>query len=94
MIHAIVISKVKDFGDWLPVFQGHASERLEAGCTGANVFRSVSDPNDVHIVFGWSTAEALNLFMTNPKVQQMMAAAGTIGAPAVTLVDEIGNYAS
>ncbi len=92
MITAIVTSKVADFDKWLPVFESHADERRKNGCGGAQVFKGLADPNDVSIVFTWSSAEALGKFMSDPEVQKMIASAGTIGMPVATLCTQAGSY--
>ncbi len=92
MITAIVSTRCKDFDTWRPAFEGHAAARKEHGCSGAHVYRSIQDPNDLTIVFNWSSAEAMGKFMSDPEVQKKIAEAGTIGAPIPTLCTPAGSY--
>ena len=94
MISAIVTTKCKDFAAWKPAFEAHAEDRKKHGCSGCRVFQSVEDPNDLTIVFNWSSAEALGKFMADAEVQKKIASAGTIGKPVARLFNAAGSYAS
>jgi heme-degrading monooxygenase HmoA len=92
MIHALVQITVEEFDRFwagfttrgLPLRQAHGSH-------GAQVFRHADDPNQVTIVFHWSSREDMVAFFQNPQVQDSQRRGGMLGQPVVTIVEQVGD---
>lgn len=88
MVQVIVQHKVKDYDRWLPLFKEHDATRREYGCEGATVQRILADPNSVVLVLRWRTAAGFQDFMTKSDVKQVMAKAGVVSEPIITLMTD------
>jgi quinol monooxygenase YgiN len=80
---------VKDYTAWKPFYDQHATTRNAAGCKADKVYRGVSDPNDIVIVFQWDSAENARRFSTSPDLKATMEKAGVIGMPEMHILPEL-----
>ncbi|MEA2573821.1 MAG: hypothetical protein QOH93_1119 [Chloroflexia bacterium] len=88
MAYLIVHHTVEDYDQWKPVFDGHASARKEHGSKGAQVLRSVQNPNEIVSVFEWDSIENAQAFASSPGLREAMQNAGVIGRPEVIFLEE------
>lgn len=58
--------RVEDFEKWKAVFDSHAELHREAGLTLTNMWRSISEPDDVFFVFKVKDLELAKAFMNSP----------------------------
>ncbi len=88
MAKLIVHHKVQDYAAWRKVFDNHATSRREFGSTGAQVFTSASDPNDVTAIMDWPSVDAAKAFATSSSLKEAMKNAGVISQPDVMFLVE------
>ncbi len=88
MAKLIVRHKVQDYATWRAGFDGHASARNEAGCIGAQVFQSASDPNEVTAIMEWKSVEAAQAFTASPSLKEAMMKAGVTSQPDISFLVE------
>lgn len=83
---AIMISRRKlqpdEFNAWKERFEADAINRRNAGCRGIRRFRSLSDPDEIIVLFDWASKEEAARFVeaklaTRPGVANAKRADGT-----------------
>lgn len=90
MVYLYVRHQIQDYVVWRPAFDAHEDARRAAGATGRNhVFRSVNDPNDITIILEWDTAENAGRFMQDPRLAEVMQAAGVVSAPEARFLQAV-----
>jgi len=92
MVTVVVSHKVADFKRWLPFFEKHAEKRVPAGCTKADVYRTLEDPNNVTVLFNWKDAESFKRFGQSDDLRETMMAAGVLGQPTITILNAASTY--
>lgn len=88
MIYAFVTHPVQDFDTWKPVFDSDQPRANAAGIHLVHLFRSLDNPNNVSMLFTAPSAEALDAFMHNPVLAELMKKAGVLAPPTVELFNE------
>ncbi len=83
----LVNHKVKDFNAWKPFFEGDEGEQVKNGIVVNKLFRSVEDPNDVHILFEFSDAVNVQKFFMDPRLKTLMQKAGVLNEPIVHILE-------
>jgi quinol monooxygenase YgiN len=92
MIHVLVQVTVADFERFWSGFQTRGRPLRERhGSKRARVFRHADDPDRVTILFGWASREHFERFLQDPEVRASMAQGGTLGAPAITYLEQAGE---
>lgn len=76
---------VQDFNTWKAGFDGHDQARRSHGSTG---YRVLQDGNSVLALIEFPDAAAAQAFQTDPKLGEIMASAGVIGAPDISTWSE------
>ncbi len=76
-------NKVQDFASWKTVFDATEPARKAAGELSAQVVQVEGDPNDVIIIFTYSSADAAKALISSPEIQEAMQKAGVQGTPDV-----------
>jgi hypothetical protein len=72
---------VQDFNTWKAGFDGHDEARRGHGSTG---YRVLHDGNSVLALIEFPDAACAQAFQTDPKLGEVMAKAGVIGAPDIS----------
>ncbi len=80
-----VRQSVADYDTWFDGFQGHEKVRRSHGATGHRVLR---DGNDVLVLLDFPDAGAAQAFIADPSLREVMAKAGVIGAPDISVRTE------
>ena len=91
MAHLLVHHKVKDYNEWKPVFDSHASARSQSGSKGGKVFRNSSNPNELFVVLEWDSIKNAQKFAESDKTKEVMKNAGVVGIPEIYFLDEAGK---
>ena len=82
MIYLQVNHTVADYAKWRPGFDANEPARRAGGATGVQqVYRGMEDPNAITILMEWDNAENARRFFLDPRLKEVMSAAGVIGAP-------------
>jgi quinol monooxygenase YgiN len=87
MVYINLRLNLEDYGKWRAGFDANDSMRRAGGSTGVyQVYRDVDNPNAVSLILEWKDAEKAQAFLNDPKLKQIMQAAGVIGAPVLRSV--------
>jgi len=89
MSYLLVRHTVEEYKKWKPIYDKHASTRQANGSQGARLLRSVSNPNDITLLFEWNDIEKARQFSTSPELKMAMQEAGVKGQPDITYLEEI-----
>ena len=89
MPYLIVKHKVKDFNQWLAVFESHAEAQKEAGFGGTQILRDYKNPNTVICLFKVLDIVKARAFTQAPDNAGIMEQAGIIGTPKALWLDEL-----
>ena len=83
MIRMFARHPVTDYATWRKAYDDFEGERRTMGVTGAAVFQSVDDPNDVTIWHDFNTVEAAHAFASSDRLKTVMQNAGVAGPPTI-----------
>ena len=89
MINVTVRHSVADFDAWKVGFDGHEASRRAHGATSAVVNRVVGSPNEVLIKIGFADLAGAEGFLNDPALKDVMAKAGVLSAPEITIAEQI-----
>lgn len=92
----MVITKVQigEFDRFWSTFTTKGSElRAEYGSKGARAFRNLEDPNEIWVILDWDRHQ-FETFLADPRLAEVMAAAGLKGPPEPVFVEPIGEVAA
>jgi hypothetical protein len=86
----IVRHKVKDYGQWRPIFDGHAETQKAAGLSNPRVYHSAdSDKSEIVVVFDTKDTKMAKDFAASPDLKEAMMKAGVIGMPTIYFLESI-----
>ena len=88
MAKLIVHQKVQEYSTFRKVYDDQEATRNEFGCTGAQVFQSPSDPNEITIITDWPSVDAMKAFATSPALKEAMKRAVAISQPEIMFLVE------
>ncbi len=74
---------VADFGTWKQAYEDFNDERATMGVTGHGAYQAEGNPNNVTIYHHFDSMDAAKAFMGNPRLAEVMMAAGVQGEPTV-----------
>jgi hypothetical protein len=87
MIYILVSHKVADFEKWKPVFDSDEKARKSFGVNVKKLFRSVDEPNDLHILFDAPDEASAKGCIERPELKKLMESAGVISEPVFKIMD-------
>jgi hypothetical protein len=86
----LVRHRVEDYERWRSHLDGSRSRAFPGAPTGGQVFRTTGDPNEVWVLMTWDTEESKRIFFeATAEHEDLMRAAGVIGAPEAFDLDEL-----
>jgi heme-degrading monooxygenase HmoA len=88
MAGMLVQNKVLDFVKWKNVFDSQSAFRASSGALSEQVYQNAGDPNQVVIVFRWSSVEDAQKFAHSPELRAAMEKAGVDDPPTITFLNE------
>ena len=94
----LVQGTIADYGEWKGFFNTKgAALRGANGSRGGRIFRSGDNPNKVHVLIEWETAEGAGNFvatMRNPpdEMREALRGIGVTQMPEVTLLEEAETF--
>jgi hypothetical protein len=74
----LIRHKVRDFNEWKPGFEGHASKRAEAGLSVKYVLRSADDQNEVVVLVEAADLNRAKAFVGSPELREAMQSLGVV----------------
>jgi quinol monooxygenase YgiN len=89
MATIFVRHRVADFATWNRAYDDFDAERATMGVTGHGVYQVDGEPNEVVLYHHFESMDAAKTFMANPRLQQIMAAAGVQGEPTVWFTNRV-----
>ena len=89
MAKLLVHHIVQDYSTWRQIFDDDDKRRKEYGSNGFQVFKSVSDPNDLTVIIDYPSVEAAKAFATSEALKEKMKDAGVLSQPEVTFLVEV-----
>jgi hypothetical protein len=87
MPYLLIRHKVKDFGEWKSVYDGHITARRGAGLEELFLLRNADNPNEVVILFEAEDHTKARELVTSEDLQQAMERAGVIDGPDIYFLD-------
>ena len=87
MIYIFVSHKVKDYDSWKQVYDSHDSLRSEFGMETRKIFRSVDDPENIHVLVSSPSIEAFEEFSIKGDLKTIMEKAGVISEPVINILN-------
>ncbi len=80
----IIRHKVRDYGSWRPIFDGHAKMQEAAGLTNPRVFHSAdSNKSEIVVVFDTKDTQKAKAFASSPDLKEAMSRAGVVDTPTI-----------
>ncbi len=89
MIRMIVRHPVKDYAVWRKGYDAAKSMRAEMGVTGAAVYQSVDDPNDITVTHDFDNEKAAKAFAGSDFLKEKMRELGVSGTAVVWFVRHV-----
>jgi hypothetical protein len=88
MPYVMVKQKVADYARWKSIFDADDANREIAGSKGGQLFRSADDPNEVIVLLEWDLQQ-VGQDSQREEVSAKMQAAGVLGPPEISFLEEI-----
>jgi hypothetical protein len=89
MSYLLVRHKVAEYKKWKPVYDKHAAMRKAGGSQGARLLRSVSNPNEITLLFEWNDLDKARQFTMSEDLKKAMQEAGVTGQPDISFLEEV-----
>lgn len=88
MVRMFAVHSVSEYDPWRQAYDAFDDERRSMGVTGDAVFRTLDDPNEITVWHDFETKEAAEAFASSPRLREVMANAGVVGAPKIWFADQ------
>jgi hypothetical protein len=86
----IIRHKVRDYGHWRPIFDGHAEMQEVAGLTNPRVFHSAdSNKSEIVVVFETNDTKKAKAFAASADLKEAMTKAGVVDTPTIYFLESI-----
>lgn len=88
MTSMLVQHKVKDFAEWKKVYDSVFDLRKSNGELSDSIYRDVSDPNSLTVIFKWDSLSNAKKYAQSPELKAAMEKAGVDGPPKIFFLNE------
>ena len=86
----IVRHRVRDYGQWRPIFDKHAEMQRAAGLINPRVYHSVdSNKSEIFVVFDTEDMKKAKDFAASADLQEAMRQAGVLDTPTIYFLELI-----
>jgi hypothetical protein len=86
----IVRHKVRDYGQWRPLFDQHAEMQRAAGLINPRVYHSAdSNKSEIVVVFDTEDTKKAKDFAASTDLKKAMDEAGVLDAPTIYFLESI-----
>jgi hypothetical protein len=86
----IIRHKVRDYGLWRPIFDGHAEMQKAAGLTNPRVYHSAdSNKSEIVVVFDTEDTKRARGFAASTDLERTMTEAGVVDTPTIYFLESI-----
>ena len=89
MASMLIQHQVKDYAAWKKVFDSSIDLRKSNGEISAQVYRDVSDPNQLTVINRWDSMTNAQKFALSPELKAAMEKAGVEGPPSIYFLNEV-----
>ena len=87
MIYILVSHKVEDYAKWKQVYDSHEDVRSGYGLETRKIFRSVNEPQNIHVLVSSPSIGAFEEFSANGDLKGAMQRAGVISEPEIKILE-------
>ena len=81
--YLLIRHKVRDFSEWKRGYDAHLPKRTEAGLTEKHLLRSVSDANEIVLLFQAKDLGQAKAFAESADLRQTMQNLGVLDKPDI-----------
>jgi hypothetical protein len=86
----IVRHKVRDYGEWRPIFDQHAEMQRGAGLLNPRVYHSAdSNKSEIVVVFDTEDTKKAKEFAASADLKEAMEKAGVLDTPTIYFLESI-----
>ncbi len=86
----IIRHKVRDYGQWRPVFDGHAEMQRAAGLSNPRVYHSAdSNKSEIVVVFDTEETKKAKDFAASADLKEVMVKSGVLDPPTIYFLELI-----
>src|SRR5262249_49923516 len=87
----IIRHKVRDYGQWRPIFEGHLEMQRAAGLINPRVYHSAdSNKSEIVVVFDTEDTKKAKDFAASADLKEAMIKAGVLDTPTIYFLESIG----
>lgn len=86
MVRMVIQHKVRNYGKWRRAYDAFDRERRGMGVKRHQVFRSVTNGNEVTVTHDFASISAGKRFAASQRLREVMKGAGVRGKPAIRYV--------
>jgi hypothetical protein len=86
----IIRHKVRDYGQWRPIFDRHTEMQKAAGLSNPRVYHSAdSNKSEIVVVFDTKDTEMAKDFAASADLKEAMTEAGVVDMPTIYFLESI-----
>jgi len=86
----IIRHKVRDYGQWRPIFDGDVERQKAAGLSNPRVYHPAdSNKSEIVVVFDTDDTKKAKDFAASSDLKEVMAKAGVVDAPTIYILESI-----
>jgi hypothetical protein len=86
----IIRHKVRDYGQWRPIFDGHVEMQKAAGLSNPRVYHSAdSNKSEIVVVFDTQDTKRAKDFAASADLKEAMTKAGVVDTPTIYFLESI-----
>ena len=86
----IIRHKVRDYGQWRPIFDAHAEMQKAAGLSNPRVYHSAdSNKSEIVLVFDTKQTKMAKDFAASAELREAMTKAGVVDTPTIYFLELI-----
>src|SRR6266566_3539568 len=86
----IIRHKVRDYGQWRPIFDGHVEMQRAAGLINPRVYHSAdSNKSEIVVVFDTEDTKKAKDFAASADLKEAMIKAGVLDTPTIYFLESI-----
>jgi len=86
----IIRHKVRDYGQWRPIFDAHAEMQKAAGLSNPRVYHSAdSNKSEIVVVFDTKETKVAKDFGVSTDLKEAMTEGGVVDTPTIYFLESI-----
>ena len=86
----IIRHKVRDYGQWRPIFDAHAEMQKAAGLSNPRVYHSAdSNKSEIVVVFDTKETKVAKDFAVSTDLKEAMKEGGVVDTPTIYFLESI-----